>query len=80
MRKKEFWVWSAAFTIWIVGALILRRVWVYQRMLSDPIGSYIEFSIMFLATFYVFALFPLKRRVDRFFALIGFSVADNEGF
>ncbi|HYA43775.1 MAG TPA: hypothetical protein VEF34_20935 [Syntrophobacteraceae bacterium] len=69
----------AVFVFWACGAFILWRIWNFQKSLPDPLGSYIEFAVMFLTTFYVLALFPMKRWADRFFFAIGAPVADNEG-
>ena len=54
----------AVIVFWVSGALLLWRIWNYQKSLPDPIGSYIEFTVMFLVTFYVLALFPIKSCVD----------------
>lgn len=52
-------------------------------------GSYIEFTVMFLATFYPLALFVMKSRVEWVFSQIGSEspvignespVIGNEGF
>lgn len=56
--------WCAVFAFWAFGALLFRQIWIYQKSLPDPLGSYIEFAIMFLVTFYVLALFPIKHCVD----------------
>ena len=69
--------WCAVLIFWGFGALLLRQIWDYQKSLPDPLGSYIEFTLMFLVTFYVLALFPIKYWVDRFFSLLGLSVASN---
>jgi len=58
--------WCAVFAFWVLGALLLLKIWNYQKSLSDPLGSYIEFTIKFLVTFYILALFPIKHCVDWF--------------
>ena len=79
MKTRRLVCWCAVFAFWGSGGLILWRIWNFQKSLPDPLGSYIEFTIMFLATFYVLALFPVKRCVDRFCFPIGTPVANNEG-
>ena len=69
--------WCVVFIFWGLGAVLLWRIWEYQKSLPDPLGSYIEFTVMFFVTFYVLALFPIKHWVDRFFSLLGLSVATN---
>ncbi len=44
---------------------LLLKMWSWQESLPDPLGSYIEFSVMFLLTFYVLALLPIKHCVGR---------------
>jgi len=56
--------WCAVFALWALGAFILRQLWNFQKSLPDPFGSYIEFTIMFLATFYFLILFPIKHCID----------------
>lgn len=58
--------WCTVFAFWVFGAFLLRALWNYQKTLPDPLGSYIEFALMFLVTFYVLAIFPIKRCVDWF--------------
>ncbi len=70
--------WCAVFTFWVFGALLLRQIWNYQKSLPDPLGSYIEFAIMFFVTFYVLALFPIKSCVDWFFCRSGLSPATDQ--
>jgi hypothetical protein len=41
-------------------------------------GSFIEFTVMFLATFYFLALFPMKQWIDRVFGLIDSTVAGGK--
>jgi hypothetical protein len=72
--------WCAIFALWGLGALLLLEIWNYQKSLSDPLGSYIEFTIMFLVTFYFLALFPIKRCVDWLVSYCGLSVDANENF
>jgi len=48
-----------------LGALLLLKIWIYQKSLPDPLGSCIEFAVIFLVTFYVLALFPIKHCVER---------------
>ncbi len=50
--------------------------------LPDPMGSYIEFTVMFLATIYPLALFVIKSRMEWVFSQIGSesTVIRNEGF
>lgn len=38
----------------VLGVFVLLRILNYQKSLSDPLGSYIEFATVFLVTFYVF--------------------------
>lgn len=65
MRKiKRPVCWCAVFAFWVTGALVLLKIWNYQKSLPDPIGSYVEFLLMFLVTFYVLALLPIKHCVD----------------
>ncbi len=71
--------WCVVFIFWGWGALLLWRIWDYQKSLPDPLGSYIEFTVMFLVTFYVLALFPIKYLVEGFFSLFDLSVVTNEG-
>ena len=78
-NRRELLDWCAVFVFWGLGALILWRIWNYQKSLPDPLGSYIEFTIMFLATFYAMALLPIKHWVGRFFSLLGRTVADSDG-
>jgi hypothetical protein len=71
--------WCSVFIFWAWGAVLLWQIWNYQKSLSDPIGSYIEFAIMFLVTFYVLALFPIKSCVDWFLCRCGLSAVTNQG-
>jgi hypothetical protein len=71
--------WCTVFVFWILGALLLLKIWNYQKSLPDPIGSYIEFTIMFLVTFYVLALLPIKHCVDWFFCRCGLLADSNGG-
>jgi hypothetical protein len=70
--------WCTVLVFWGLGALFLRRIWDYQQSLPDPLGSSIEFTVIFLVTFYVLALFPIKYWVDRFFSLFGLSIVTKE--
>ena len=63
-KTKKTMGWCAVIIFWVLGAVLLWRIWNYQKSLPDPIGSYIEFAVMFLVTFYVLALFPIKSFVD----------------
>jgi len=72
--------WCAVFAFWAFGALLFRQIWIYQKSLPDPLGSYIEFSIMFLVTFYVFALLPIKHCLDWFLCRSGLVEETNRGF
>ena len=63
--------WCAVFGFWILGAFLLLKIWNYQKSLPDPLGSYIEFSVMFVVTFYVLVLFPIKHCVDWFLCRCG---------
>ncbi|MDR3554970.1 MAG: hypothetical protein P4L55_09470 [Syntrophobacteraceae bacterium] len=65
MKKKELCCSCAALVLWGLGAVLLLGLWNYQKSLSDPLGAYIQFSLMFLATFYVLAFFPIKECLDR---------------
>ena len=68
----------AVFIFWGLGALTLWRIWNYQKSLPDPLGSYVEFTLMFLATFYALALLPINRWVSRMFRLLRLPVANKE--
>ncbi len=72
--------WCAVFAVWVLGALFLRQIWIYQKSLPDPLGSYIEFSIIFLVTFYVLALLPIKHCVDWFLYRSGLVEKTSQGF
>ena len=52
--------WGIALGVWMSGAILLWEIWLFQKTLCDPLSSYIEFSLMFVATFYILALVPLK--------------------
>ncbi len=66
MRRIKFLaIWLIAFTLWLCGAGCLWKLWQFQKILPDPAASYIEFSVMFIATFYILALFPIKDFVHR---------------
>lgn len=64
--RQEFYCCCTALLLWSLGAVLLWEMWRYQESLSDPLGAYIQFTVMFLATFYVLALFPIKHCLDRF--------------
>lgn len=66
-NTKELCCLCAALILWGLGAVILVEIWNYQKSLSDPLGAYIQFTVMFLATFYVLALFPIKHCLNRLF-------------
>jgi hypothetical protein len=70
--------WYAVFAFWVLGALLLRQISNYQKSLPDPFGSYIEFAIMFLVTFYVLALFPIKHCVDCLLRRCGLSTVTGQ--
>jgi hypothetical protein len=70
--------WFSVFAIWVLGAFVLQQIWNYQKSLPDPLGSYIEFAIMFFVTFYVLALLPIKACVDWFFRLCGLDTVTNQ--
>jgi hypothetical protein len=72
--------WCAVFALWVLGAFLLLKIWNYQKSLPDPIGSYTEFTVMLLVTFYVLALFPIKHCVDSFLCRCGFSTDTNHSF
>ena len=72
--------WCAVFALWALGALLLRKIWIYQKSLPDPLGSYIEFLVMFLITFHVLTLLPIKRCVDWFLCRSGLVEQTNRGF
>ncbi len=57
--------WMITMTIWTFGAVILWVIWQYQKTMADPAASFIEFTIMFVSTFYILALVPIKDIVDR---------------
>ncbi len=59
--------WLVTMTIWIIGAVILWAVWQYQKTMADPAASFIEFTIMFVSTFYILTLVLIKDTVDRVF-------------
>jgi dolichyl-phosphate-mannose--protein O-mannosyl transferase len=71
--------WCAVFALWVLGALLLLKIWNYQESLPDPIGSYIQFTVMFLATFYFLALVPIKRCVYWFFCRCRLFEEPNRG-
>ncbi len=60
-------IWSITLVLWAMGAISLWKLWLFQKALSDPIGSYIEFSLMFVTTFYVLALIPIKYVINAVF-------------
>ncbi len=72
--------WCSGFAFWILGAFLLLKIWNYQKSLPDPLGSYIEFSIMFLVTFYFLALFPIKHCVDWFLCHCGLFEETSRSF
>ena len=72
--------WCAVFVFWVLGAFLLLKIWNYQKSLPDPLGSYIEFSVMFVVTFYVLVLFPIKHCVDWFLCRCGLSADTNQSF
>jgi hypothetical protein len=57
--------WIVVWAIWSLGGLFLWILWNLQKSFPDPLGSYIEFALMFVFTFYPFALVPIKSAVDR---------------
>ncbi len=61
MNAKNILSWALSLTVWTAGAIILWRVWIYQKTLPDPLGSYIEFTVMFITTFYIFVLILIKQ-------------------
>ncbi len=63
--------WCAVFAFWILGAFALLKMWKFATSLPDPLGSYIEVTVMFLSTLYVLALFPIKHCVDWIFGRCG---------
>jgi len=63
--------WCTVFVFWVMGAFLLLKIWNYQKSLPDPLASYIEFSVMFVVTFYVLVLFPIKHCVDWFLCRCG---------
>jgi len=72
--------WCAVFAIWALGASLLLKIWNYQKSLPDPLGSYIEFAVMFVVTFYVLALFPIKHCVDWLLCRCGFCEETSRSF
>jgi hypothetical protein len=72
--------WCVVFVFWVLGAFLLLKIWNYQKSLLDPLGSYIEFSVMFAVTFYILVLFPIKHCVNWFLCRCGFSADTNGGF
>jgi hypothetical protein len=72
--------WFSVFVFWFLGALLLLKIWNYQKSLPDPLGSYVEFSVMFLVTFYVLALSPIKYCVDCFLCRCGLVEETNQTF
>jgi hypothetical protein len=66
--RKELCCRISTLALWSLGAVVLLKIWRYQKSLSDPLGAYVEFTLMFLATVYVLALFPIKLFLDRFFS------------
>jgi len=81
MKKMQTVVgWCAGIVFWMLGAFLLQRIWSYQKSLPDPAGSYIEFTVMFLVTFYIFALFPIKYCVDWFLRRFGLFESPDRNF
>ncbi len=60
-------IWSFTWALWALGALFLWKMWQFQKSLPDPIGSYVEFMLMFVMTFYVLVLIPIKWAINMFF-------------
>ena len=56
--------WVITGIIWGMGAVLLGKAWVFQKSLSDPISSYLEFTLMFVITFYPLVLFAVKSLVN----------------
>ncbi len=76
--RKELCCRISTLALWSLGAMVLLKIWKYQKSLSDPLGAYVEFTLMFLTTFYVLALFPIKLFLDKFFShRIAFSRNDR---
>ncbi len=71
-RIKNPVCWLAVFALWALGAVFLLEVWNYQKALTDPLGSYVEFSVKFFVTFYLLALLPIKRCVNWIVSRSGF--------
>lgn len=59
--------WTIALALWAFGAFLLWEIWQYQKTLADPLGSYVEFAVMFITTFYGFALIPIKISINNLF-------------
>lgn len=72
-NAKELFCCFSAVILWGLGAGLLLVIWRYQQALPDPLGAYIKFTLMFVATFYVLALFPIKHCLDRIFSHTGSS-------
>ena len=66
MKIRRPLYWCAAFGLWVSGAFVLTKMWSYQKLLPDPLGSYIEFTLMFVITFYVLAIFLIRHCLDYF--------------
>jgi hypothetical protein len=65
MKKTEKSVaWCAVFVLWNFGALLLLKIWNFQKLLPDPLDPYIELSIIVLATFYILVILFIKHCVD----------------
>ena len=79
-KIRRYLEWSVIFTLWVSGAVLLWELWKYQRTLPDPIGSCIEFAVMFAATFYVLILFPIKHCVGWFLCRIWVSDMSQHSF
>ena len=76
--RKELCCRISTVALWSLGAMVLLKMWKYQKSLSDPLGAYVEFALMFLATIYVLALFPIKLFLDRLFShRVPFSGAER---
>lgn len=66
-RARVSFSWIVSCVLWSAGVFLLWKAWKYQKTLPDPVGSFIEFTVMFVATFYIFMLIPIKCRMDDLF-------------
>ncbi|MCE5335056.1 MAG: hypothetical protein LLG06_10780 [Desulfobacteraceae bacterium] len=64
MNARNLLSWCLSLALWTIGAILLWKAWIYQKALPDPLGSYIEFGIMFVSTFYILVLVVIKTLIN----------------